>query len=562
MFKTIGEMVQEEDIDALTIIPGSLCMECGESGETRMMTTKIPFFREIIVCSFVCDSCGSENNEVTFGGEIQEKGVRFTLLVKDKKDLNRSVIKADAATMRIPSLDFEIPARSQKGGITTVEGILSRAAENLGMYQKERMVDNPEVGLVVAKVISSLTDLALGESPPFEMVVDDPSGNSFVENLCAPSPDPQLSVKHYSRTAQQDLAIGLQPSAEGRAALEEELRTGIKSSSSEAKTEEGQIFEGVGEMLKLFGTDEAGHFGSEELSTSLGRREIIRIPTHCPHCLDTEGESLTCFADIPHFKEVIIMAFDCTKCGYRSNEVKAGGGVPARGQTFTLTVQGPEDLCRDVLKSSSADVVIPELEFEASQGSTGGVFTTVEGLLSKVHKAMQDSTPYMLGDSQQDSDRKSQFKAFNDKFVSFIEGGSFPFTLQLRDPLANSFIGPRIGESPQDDPLLAVEDYARSWEEDEEYGLHDIDTGDPSPSTGATAANPNRALTHKRWGADHPHEFAKVLVTPPRICKGTSNCPLILLFCGVFSNLKVCALFSRQGCKRQTLEPRPLILLF
>ena len=44
------------------------------------------------------------------------------------------------------------------------------------------------------------------------------------------------------------------------------------------------------------------------------------------------------------------MAFDCTKCGYRSNEVKAGGGVPARGQTFTLTVQGPEDLCRDVLK--------------------------------------------------------------------------------------------------------------------------------------------------------------------------------------------------------------------
>ena len=64
-------------------------------------------------------------------------------------------------------------------------------------------MDNPEVGLVVAKVISSLTDLALGESPPFEMVVDDPSGNSFVENLCAPSPDPQLSVKHYSRTAQQ-----------------------------------------------------------------------------------------------------------------------------------------------------------------------------------------------------------------------------------------------------------------------------------------------------------------------------------------------------------------------
>jgi C4-type Zn-finger protein len=42
--------------------------------------------------------------------------------------------------VRVPSLDFEIPARSQKGGITTVQGVLSRAAENLNMYQRERMV--------------------------------------------------------------------------------------------------------------------------------------------------------------------------------------------------------------------------------------------------------------------------------------------------------------------------------------------------------------------------------------------------------------------------------------
>jgi C4-type Zn-finger protein len=37
--------------------------------------------------------------------------------------------------MIIPCLEFEIPARSQKGGITTIEGVLSRAAENLQMYQ-------------------------------------------------------------------------------------------------------------------------------------------------------------------------------------------------------------------------------------------------------------------------------------------------------------------------------------------------------------------------------------------------------------------------------------------
>lgn len=57
-------------------------MICGGSGDTRMMTTKIPFFREIIICSFECDDCRSTNNEVTFGGEIQEKGIRYTLEVK------------------------------------------------------------------------------------------------------------------------------------------------------------------------------------------------------------------------------------------------------------------------------------------------------------------------------------------------------------------------------------------------------------------------------------------------------------------------------------------------
>lgn len=39
-------------------------MACHESGVTRMILTKIPFFREVIVSSFECDTCGWSNNEV------------------------------------------------------------------------------------------------------------------------------------------------------------------------------------------------------------------------------------------------------------------------------------------------------------------------------------------------------------------------------------------------------------------------------------------------------------------------------------------------------------------
>lgn len=46
-----------------------------------MILTKIPFFREVIVSSFECDSCGWCNNEVQFGGELREQGCRFELKV-------------------------------------------------------------------------------------------------------------------------------------------------------------------------------------------------------------------------------------------------------------------------------------------------------------------------------------------------------------------------------------------------------------------------------------------------------------------------------------------------
>lgn len=40
-------------------------------------------------------------------------------------------------------------------------------------------------------------------------VLDDPSGNSFIENLNAPKVDPALSVSHYTRNKDQDHLVGI-----------------------------------------------------------------------------------------------------------------------------------------------------------------------------------------------------------------------------------------------------------------------------------------------------------------------------------------------------------------
>ena len=38
-FRPVGERVEEEDV-GVEVISGSLCVECGGSGDTRMLTTK------------------------------------------------------------------------------------------------------------------------------------------------------------------------------------------------------------------------------------------------------------------------------------------------------------------------------------------------------------------------------------------------------------------------------------------------------------------------------------------------------------------------------------------
>jgi len=44
------------------------------------------------------------------------------------------------------------------------------------------------------------------------------------------------------------------------------------------------------------------------------------------------------------------MATTCVHCGYRTNEVKPGGGVESQGTEITVKVSSPEDLNRDILK--------------------------------------------------------------------------------------------------------------------------------------------------------------------------------------------------------------------
>ncbi|KAJ6653190.1 hypothetical protein lerEdw1_010063 [Lerista edwardsae] len=187
----------------------SLCMACLRQGVTRLLLTRIPFFREIIVSSFTCNSCGWSNSEIQSAGRIQEQGVCYTLAVRKKQDMNREVVKTDCATASVPELDFEIPAFSQKGALTTIEGLIDRAITGLEQDQPARRETDADVAGKIDEFIAKLKRLKEVDST-FTFVLDDPSGNSFVENPHAPQRDEALVVSHYRRTAQQAAMLGIQ----------------------------------------------------------------------------------------------------------------------------------------------------------------------------------------------------------------------------------------------------------------------------------------------------------------------------------------------------------------
>jgi zinc finger protein ZPR1 len=140
--------------------------------------------------------------------------------------------------------------------------------------------------------------------------------------------------------------------------------------------------------------------------------EVVELPGVCPDCNSDEDKTRSLMVDIPFFKDVLIMSYTCAKCGYRSNEVKAGGAIPIEGQRITLREVTKEDFTRDVLKAETAAVIIPELRLEVTEGSLGGKFTTVEGLLSDIYKSFADN-PFVTGDSA-DTEAKSNMSRFVD----------------------------------------------------------------------------------------------------------------------------------------------------
>lgn len=463
------------------------CQVCHQMASTNILPTKIAFFKEILVFAFHCDHCGFRQNEIDPAQELAPQGIHFVLQVTGEKDMNRRVVKTSYASINIPCCGLEIPTTAQKGKISTVEGFILTAKEQFSQCLEEGYYSEMGDEFIekITQLIKDLNEVLDGKKFPFEFILDDPSGNSFIENPFAPQTDPYIKVSFFDRTKEMCEQMGYSfenQVLENKKEIKEDSDNNEKKETKEKSEFELKKEKEVRSKIAYYNKkkDFSVYKSSSEMSKNIidfteGMKEdtipndkLFCMRELCNVCLK-EGEIRTCIFSIPYFKELLISCFKCEYCGYKNVDVRGGGGISEKGTKLTLKVEKQEDLNRDIFKSDTAKISIPEIGFDSSEGSLGSMFTTVEGIVDKIYSQLKDN-PFASGDSRR-----------NDEMVNFIKKVKAlkelksPFTLILDDPLSNSFIFSYSGdENPDNDKNLTKEIYERTFEQNEDLGINDM----------------------------------------------------------------------------------------
>jgi len=197
----------------------------------------------------------------------------------------------------------------------------------------------------IEDIIQKLQD-CIDNKTPFTVILDDPAGNSYIESLSAPDLDDKLDLSVYMRTRAQERAMGLSVPEEQEGEVAEEIHTVPMPKDQKELHAQQQLWEAgltEADLEKERAEKKAAGEEEEELP------EVLSFPANCSSC-NAPSDTKMHILDIPHFKEMIIMSTVCDHCGYKSNEVKAGGPVSEKGKRIILKIEDSEDMSRDILK--------------------------------------------------------------------------------------------------------------------------------------------------------------------------------------------------------------------
>ena len=109
--------------------------------------------------------------------------------------------------MEIPEIELQLHSGTLGGRFTTLEGILAQIYDEISgkVFESE---DSTDSNSGMHKFLAKLKQ-AKAVSKPFTVILDDPVANSYLQNIYAPDPDPNMKIEWYERTKEQEDELGI-----------------------------------------------------------------------------------------------------------------------------------------------------------------------------------------------------------------------------------------------------------------------------------------------------------------------------------------------------------------
>ncbi|EAU37321.1 conserved hypothetical protein [Aspergillus terreus NIH2624] len=210
------------DLDDVDIVDGQVyslpseCPGCTKPCFVNMKKVNIPYFKEVIIWSTACEHCGYRTSDVKTGGEVPEKGKRITLKVENEVDLSRDILKSDTCALHSDELEVTVQPGTLGGRFTTVEGLLTEIRDQLHgqIFDIDDTTGSGGDSMATSDKekwtrFFNRLDQAINGELKFVITLEDPMANSYVQDLCAPAPDHQITIEEYTRTDEEEEELGL-----------------------------------------------------------------------------------------------------------------------------------------------------------------------------------------------------------------------------------------------------------------------------------------------------------------------------------------------------------------
>ncbi|KAF4764690.1 hypothetical protein N7455_009525 [Penicillium solitum] len=214
--------VEAGDPEDLDIVDGQVytipaeCPGCNKEAEVNIKKVNIPYFKEVLLFGTNCGHCGYKSSAIKTGGEVPEKGKRITLQVDNEVDLSRDILKSDTAGLYSPELDLDVQPGTLGGRFTTVEGLLVEIRDQLkgAIFDVDDSTRSGGDSMVSSdkdkwQRFFSRLDQAISGELKFAITLQDPMASSYVQDLCSPAVDHQITTEDYTRSAEEEDDLGL-----------------------------------------------------------------------------------------------------------------------------------------------------------------------------------------------------------------------------------------------------------------------------------------------------------------------------------------------------------------